>query len=59
MSNYLSSTIDFDRKTRKKVFFSIKNDRIKKKSLYLPYIEVCITKKIKASAIISVSTINY
>ena len=32
---------------------------MKKKSLYLPYTEVCITKKIKASAIVSVSTINY
>lgn len=59
MSNYLFSTIDFDRKTRKKVFFAIKNDRIKKKLLYLPYTEGCIKKKIKASAIISVSTINY
>ena len=32
---------------------------IKKKSLYLPYTEGCIKKKIKASAIVSISIINY
>lgn len=59
IGNYLSLAIDLDWKIRKKAFFAIKNGRIKKKSLYLLYTEVCIKKKIKTSAIVSVSIINY